>query len=92
MQEHLLEHFKSEGHSGFLRNVSITLIDKTDGKDAKRRGNYWMSTLKTYALFGLNIEECLTNPMQKYKYYWWAYLFVLFFCFFLAYWLDQERI
>ena len=40
MQEHLVEHFKSEGHSGFLGNVSITLIDKTDGKDPKRRENY----------------------------------------------------
>ena len=35
MQEHLFEHFKSEGHSGFLGNVSITIIDKTDGKDPK---------------------------------------------------------
>ena len=57
MQEHLFEHFKSEDHSGFLGNVSITLIDKTDGKDPKRRENYWMRTLKTYAPFGLNIED-----------------------------------
>ena len=27
------QHFKSEGHSGFLGNVSIPLIDKTDGRD-----------------------------------------------------------
>ena len=57
MQEHLFEHFKSEGHSGFLGNVSVTLTDKTDGKDPKRRENYWMRTLKTYAPFGLNIED-----------------------------------
>ena len=57
MQEHLFEHFKSKDHSGFLGNVSITLIDKTDGKDPKRRENYWMRTLKTYAPFGLNIED-----------------------------------
>ena len=56
-QEHLFEHVKSEGHSGFLGNVSITLIDKTDGKDPKWRENYWMRTLKTYATFGLNIEN-----------------------------------
>ena len=56
-QEHLFEHFKSEGLIGFLRNVSITLIDKTDGKDPKRRENYWMRALKTYAPFGLNIED-----------------------------------
>ena len=55
-QEHLFEHFKSERHSGFLGNVSITLKDKTDGKDPKRRENYWMRTLKTYALFEINIE------------------------------------
>ena len=48
MQEHLFEHFKSEGHSGFLGNVSTTLLDKTDDKDSKRRENYWMRTLKTY--------------------------------------------
>ena len=40
MQEHLFEHFKSEGHSGFLGNVSITLIDKIDGNDPERRENY----------------------------------------------------
>ena len=57
MQKHLFEHFKSEGHSGFLVNVSITLIDKTDRKDTKRRENYWMYTLKTYTPFGLNIEN-----------------------------------
>ena len=39
-QEHLFEHFKSEGHIAFLGNVSITLIDKADGKDPKRRKNY----------------------------------------------------
>ena len=36
MQKHLFEHFKSEGHSGFVRNVFITLVDKTDGNDPKR--------------------------------------------------------
>ena len=49
MQEHLFELFTSESHSGCLGNVSITLIDKTDGKDPKRRENYWMRTPKTYA-------------------------------------------
>ena len=57
MQEHLFEHFKREGHSGFLGNVSITLIDKTDGKYPKKRKNYRMRTLKTYAPFGPNIED-----------------------------------
>ena len=56
MQEYLFEHLKSEGHSGFLGNAATTLIDKTDGKDSKRRGNYSMRTLKTFALFARNIE------------------------------------
>ena len=56
-QEHLFEHFKSEGHSSFFGNVSIRLIDKTDVKDAERREKYWMRALKTYAPFGLNIED-----------------------------------
>ena len=57
MQEHSFEHFKSELHSGFLGNLSITLIDKTDGKDLKRGENYWMRALKTYPPFGLNVED-----------------------------------
>ena len=62
MLEHLFKYFKSEGHSGFLRNFSITLtaitlIDKTNGKDHKRKENYWKRTLKTYAPFGLNMSD-----------------------------------
>ena len=43
--------------NGFLNNVSITLIDKTDGKNPKKRKDYWRRTLKTYSLFGLNVED-----------------------------------
>ena len=57
MQEHLFKHFNSNEHDGFLKNVSIILIDKTDGKDPKKREYYWQRTLKTYAPFGLNIED-----------------------------------
>ena len=56
MQQHLHEHFYSEGHNGLLRNVSISLIDKTDGFQPKTRENYWMRTLKTLAPLGLNVE------------------------------------
>ena len=35
MQQHLYEHFYSEGHNGFLGNVSISLINKTDGFQPK---------------------------------------------------------
>ena len=40
MQKHLYEHFYSDGYYGFLEDVTITLIDKTDDKDLKNRGNY----------------------------------------------------
>ena len=78
MQEHLFEHFKSEGYSGFLGNVSITLIDKTDGKDPKRRENYWMRALKTYALFDLILKTVSDQSHAQVKCFWWAFLFGIF--------------
>ena len=45
MQERLCKHFESEGHTEFLLDVSITLIDKTDGSNLTKRKNYWMRTL-----------------------------------------------
>ena len=47
MQEHLFKHFNSMRHKVFLINVSITLIHKTDGKNPKKREDYWRRTLKT---------------------------------------------
>ena len=59
MQQHLYEHFYSESHNGFLGNVSISLIDKNDGFQPKKRESYWMRTLKTVAPLGLNIESSI---------------------------------
>ena len=42
---------------GFLNDVSVTLIDKTDGSDPKKPEDYWMKTLKTMVPYGLNIED-----------------------------------
>ena len=50
MQEHLYEQFYSDGHNGFLEDATVTLINKTDGKDPKIRENYLMRTLKMLAL------------------------------------------
>lgn len=47
MQEYLLWHFYIEGHKDFLEDISITLIDKADASDPKKRENYWMRTLST---------------------------------------------
>ena len=57
MQEYLYSHFESEGHNGFLEDVSITLIDKTDGFNPTKRETFWMHTLKTLAPYGLNVEN-----------------------------------
>ena len=46
-----------EGHQGFLNEASVTFIDKTDGKDPKKRERYWMQTLKTMGPYGLNIAD-----------------------------------
>ena len=45
-----------EGHTEFL-DVSITLIDKTDGSNPTKRENYWMQTLKAFAPDGLNVVD-----------------------------------
>ena len=44
-QEHLYKHFESECHSGFCDDVSVILIDKTDGSSPTQRETYWMRTL-----------------------------------------------
>ena len=38
MQEHLYKHFQTDSHKGFLNEASVTFIDKTDGKDMKKKG------------------------------------------------------
>ena len=37
MQEYLYSHFESEGHNGFLEDVSISLIDKTKCSNLTKR-------------------------------------------------------
>ena len=59
MQRHLYEHFNLPGHSGFLNDVLVTLIDKTDPKDPTKRQDFWIQTLKTKAPLELNIEDGL---------------------------------
>ena len=56
-QEDLFRHFQSGEHTGFLENVKIMLIDKTDGQNPKKRECYWRRTFKIYAPFGLNVED-----------------------------------
>ena len=57
MQEHLFRHFEENGHQGFLQDISITLIDKTDGSNPRKRENFWIDTLNTLHPSGLNFED-----------------------------------
>ena len=41
MQEHLFEDSSSPGHNGFVNDVSITFIGKTDPSDPLKRENFW---------------------------------------------------
>ena len=38
-----------------MNEASVTFIDRTDGKDQKKRERCWMRTLKTMELYELNI-------------------------------------
>ena len=57
LQQHLFENVDNEGHNSFLRDVSVTFIDKTDAKNPIKREYYWQHTLKTVAPHGLNVED-----------------------------------
>ena len=37
MQEHLYKHFQTLGRKGFPNEAPVTLIDKTDGKEPKKK-------------------------------------------------------
>ena len=57
MQEQIFEHFNSVGHTGFLENVSVTFIDKTDLQNPEKRENYWMQALMTMVPWGKSIPN-----------------------------------
>ena len=57
MQKDLYCHFENEGHNRFLEDVSITLIDKTDGSDPTKIETFWIYALETLAPYGFNIEN-----------------------------------
>ena len=56
-QKFLQSHFLQDDHKGFLEDVEVRLIDKTQGSDPTKREYYWMRTLKTLYPDGLNIES-----------------------------------
>ena len=81
MQHYFYEHFYSEGHSGFLGNVSISLIHKTDGFLPKKREKYWMRTLKNLAPLGLMLKvlSYIVYIRYMFLYSYFSYMFYLFY-------------
>ena len=61
MQEHLFSHFSMADDDGFLNDVSITFIGKTDLSDPLRREDYWRQTLKTMVPYGLKILKTVSH-------------------------------
>ena len=57
IQKYMYDHFCDSEHSGFLNDVSITFISKTDPSNPIQRENYWKHTLKTFAPYNLDIKE-----------------------------------
>ena len=61
MQKHLYENFNLPGHTGFLEDVTVTLIDKIDHRNPTGREDYWIYTPKTKEPMGLNMEDGLLD-------------------------------
>ena len=64
MQQNLFSSFCTSRTAGFLDDVSIAFIDKTNPSDPLIREDYWRLTFKTLALFGLNIEESVSHYLS----------------------------
>ena len=59
IQPLIFEQFSSNDHTRFLKDPSITLIDKTDRSDPTEREKYWRRVLKTFTPYALNAIDWL---------------------------------
>ena len=59
MQQHMFYHFCTSGDAGFLDDVSITFIDKTDPSNQLKREDYWRCTLKPCTFWAKYRRKCL---------------------------------
>ena len=53
-QEHLFEHFHSQGHDGSPEQIKLQIIDRCHPNNQELRESYWAFTLKTVGKDGLN--------------------------------------
>ena len=57
-ERQLYEHFQLPGHTGFLQDIYVTHIDKTDPRAPTQHEDYWIHTFNTKAPMGFNVEDC----------------------------------
>ena len=74
MQQHLFEDFQNPGHTSFIEDVSITLIDKTDPSIPTKCEDYLspiiLKTLKTLHYMVLTLKKVYSVS----DYIWYFYL------------------
>ena len=68
-REHQFRHFHNGKHTGFLENVTKTLIDQADDQNSEKREDYWRRTLKIYAPFRLNVEDTVSACFRSFGSY-----------------------
>ena len=58
-QQFLQNHFLQDDHHGFLEDIEVTLnyVEKTRASDPTKREQYWIRTLRTLYLDGLNLKS-----------------------------------
>ena len=56
-QQLLQNNFLQDDHHGFLEDIEVTLIDKTQTYDPTKRECYWMRTQRTLHPDDLNFES-----------------------------------
>ena len=56
-QKFLQSHFLQREDQGFIKDVEVRLIDKTQAPDPTKTEFYWMRTLRTLYPDDLNIES-----------------------------------
>ena len=49
-------HFTGGAHGGFLKDVSVIIIDRLNG-NGRQRESFWQYKLETFAPQGLNIKQ-----------------------------------
>ena len=55
-QAEFFRHFSGEGHQGFLRDISVKIIDRLTGGD-RTRESFWQYRLDSFTPKGLNTRQ-----------------------------------